>query len=150
MVSTYLLHVDKWMNGSASLANQKQAAETYTSGSIHTPLARTFPPCEVDWCCISRYIILWSFPGNHDSWNLLPNLIGLQDQSVFAWPSGVLEANPISVMLLCWSPKEHSSWEETENGLRIQTTERTPGRLQWGASMNELIKMYSLLLGAAA
>lgn len=85
----------------------------------------------------------------HDSSNPLPNLIGLQHQSVSTWPSGVLEANHTSVMLLCRSLKGHSSWEETKNGLRIQTTERTPGRLQWGASMNELIKMYSLL-GAAA
>lgn len=86
----------------------------------------------------------------HDSWNLLPNLIGLQHQSVSSWPSGVLETNRTSMMLLCRSPKGHSSWEETKNGLRIQTSERTPGCLQWGASMNELIKMYSLLLGAAA
>lgn len=85
----------------------------------------------------------------HDSSNPLPNLIGLQHQSVSTWPSGVLEANHTSVMLLCQSPKRHSSWEETKNGLRIQTTERTPGRLQWGTSMNEPIKMYSLL-GAAA
>lgn len=85
----------------------------------------------------------------HDSSNPLPNLIGLQHQSVSTWPSGVLEANHTSVMLLCRSPKGHSSWEETKNGLRIQTTERTPGRLQWGTSMNEPIKMYSLL-GAAA